>query len=790
MKRGSFHDVLDKCSREQLCLQCMRTVELCVGKPAAPYGAPKSQMIQFITEVFGERVQAKCMRQRNTDRESEVRFKLQIMLLQARGTLAGSQGGSTYCRLWVQGSDKETSQILKRGWSEKATAKFSVALPEPSTSSLVLEVWRKVSSGTSHFIRNLRSSSSVRDVFTSLRILVEQYFGSRLDQCIGRIEKPIQDICCLGMDNWYMLQDKAGHDLRCQLLLNIRFCTVAPPDFSVLQSIKHHYALSYLFLEHRVEKSAEGNVAQWSTWLDCVGNKALTLLRHHALQNNLQEAETLYCYLMAVTEHRVKVNTQISFAVMYRLLEDLLRVLDSSENYFVHKNLQQLMDSLTTYINAQLSNLHSQYYLQYEIHAADLSWSLSFCSLMETIQPVQVLDSARNALQWNEQMWYESLADGWNRDASVDAIATTLEKITAHHRQANKLFLETWKVTYTSIVIRVLEQFFVKYIRPCASSLVGDVQSAQGTGDSCAVLSGLEGFKVIKRFVEEFLPLLPSDVQNTLEMRKYREWFGPRVVQHWFANTFNSKDCVIGFVASDYLVPLNTSVKYGSSFVQTVDAINENVVKLWVLLDWPEFSCTTAFVESIREWTSLYAAALAEKVDAEEGAMPARLCVAINNLTATIVYIEKLRSKIIESFAVTSQTLGRFNDVDDRIQFSVAQVTASKARVQDAMIRKILPNIERQLDNILGASSATAQEGITKDLTAHLKAFIAVLHGNLEPMSFRAILRSLWDRVVTQLKQATSRRRRIPDLNMAKRSIQYQGMAYLIQELPKCFTIK
>lgn len=794
MGDNSFREVLAKCSRQDLCLQCMRTVELCVGKQAKPYSASKSEMISFIQDVFGDDVQAECMRERNTDREDEARFQLHVTVTQAEDTPYAPKA-NTFCRLWIEEEHAKAQQSPKRKWNWETALVYSVKMRDPSSSTLLLEIWQRPSANLWTSLMSLYRPDSFSGFFRSLRQLMTGYFAAGTDTFVGRVEKRVQDIPCLGTEHWYALRDTKGHELNGGVKLSVSFRTETSADFSVLQSLKDHYALSYVFLEHNVDKSAEVKVARWKKWQDCVDKEGLTLLRQHALQNSLQDVEAHYCYLLAVTEHRMKVNTQISFAVMHTLLLELRAELDSKTHHFVREALEQLTSCLSDHINLQLSNMHSQFYLEYELHALDLSGALSVCALMELMKPTEVITPALQALQENERNWYDSMTENWDHYTSLDAIARVLDKIRVHHSQANVLFEEAWNETYSSIVMHDLDHFFAMRIYPRVRQLVTDVQTAQDDKEKFVVLS-METFQVLKSFLEELFPALKYRVGD-LQLSRYREWFGAKVVSEWFSLSSQGTDAIRGFLEDDNLLPLNANVKYSSSFVETVDAITEKVVQLWVMLDWPDYTCAHAFVNSIEEWTTAYAVMTEKKIDAEWRlndevvAVPASLCVAINNLTATEFYVSKIRCQIIESFVGASDDVGRFHGVDAKILNAIASITASKTRISDKVLLKIVPNIGNRMDTILRATSTVTQEVHVEEMLKHVTACVTSLSLNLEAAAFEAILNSFWTKLVALLRQLVARLR--ASVEAAERrvhSIPYLGMSVVLQQLPRCFAMK
>lgn len=799
MEQSPFRNVLRRSRRHELCLQCLRTVQRSVGKQARPYNASRAQMMAFVREVFGEDVYTACTRQlqdrKNGDGDGEeLRFHFRVRLLDAEGLFDSGHRRYAHCRLWVEVGDGKATQASERKWFPESTAEFSVEVTDPSTCSLVLELMTRDPHNVWDAVRNLARPTSLRSFWASLRQLLSYYFKSESAlMIVGRLSKPLEDIPCVGVEEWYGLVDSAGRGVDSKVQLSVTFHTVASADVSVLERIREHYALSFVFLEYNVENTAEDNVARWTMWSDCVGKRGLTLLRQHALQNNMQDVEAQCCYLQAATEHRMKVNTQISYVVMYLLLKELQMEMGNKRHNFVSDALDRLMQGLSDHINTQLANLHDHYYLEFELHAMDLSGALSVCALMETMSALPIVESARNALQENEKQWYEKLAESWDEKATLSVIASTLQEIRSHHQKANRLFQQSWNETYTNIVIKELDDFLVCSLRPWVTRHVDDVLASEPS-EKEKILASIEAFSVIKSFLEDIVPMLNVSSEG-LHVHRYREWFGPRAVDRWFHLASAANAAVLDFVASDDLLPFDTNVKYSSSFMKVAEAVDANVVRLWILLDWADNACSFAFIESVRMWVSAYAAAIENKIQQERcsedmgsGAIPARHCVAVNDLMAVYRYVEQIRAKIVDRYLCSSQDLSRFADVDIRVRNALNFVNASKQRLLDLIVRRLLPEIELRLEKVLRAQTTLAQEADVDGLLRNVMACVTALSVNLEAEAFDAVLCLLWAKMTTLLKQAISRMRTRCGVDARAYSVSYLGLSAVIQQLPKCFT--
>ncbi|KAH9377373.1 hypothetical protein HPB48_021310 [Haemaphysalis longicornis] len=806
MERSPFRKVLQRSCRQELCLQCLRTIHRSVGKQVRPYNASRAQMTAFVREVFGELVYVTCRRQLDsgesnhgdgrTGEEEKLRFRFQVKLLDAEQLFEDNRK-HVLCHLWAKEGGGRTTEVSKRKWFSESATELTVEVLDPASSCLVLEVFARDPMTLRDAIRKLARQCSLSAFLDSLREVFSQYFrAGTAYKLVGRLESPLEEIPCVGVEEWYVLKDTAGSNLESKVQLSVTFHSVASADISVLERIREHYALSFAFLEHNVEQTAEDDVARWSTWSDCVGRRGLTLLRQHALQNNMQDVEAHCCYLQAASEHRMKVNTQISFVVMYLLLKELQLELGSQGHRFVSDALDQLIQKLSDHINSQLENLHEQYYLEFELHVTDLSGALSVCALMDSMSPLPIVDSARTALQKNEKKWYESLAVSLDEKATLSVVAAMLDTIRAHHQKANQLFQQSWNETYTNIVMHELDGFLVCSLKPWVGWQVDAALASRLDDSEEKTLDSIEAFSVIKTFLEDIFPLLNVDPE-VLNVQRYREWFGSRVIDRWFELASRASDIVRVFVAADDLLPLNANVKYSSSFVKTVEAINANVVKLWLLIEWPENTCDFSFIDCMHRWVSVYSAEIDSKTEGERRnghdnnvEVPARLCVAVNDLMGILMYVQQIRSKISNSYLGSRQGLTRFGDVDVRLQSVLGIVNASKDRLLEIIVWRLLPGVETRLDRVLSAQTTLAQEADVDGVFRSITACVTSLRVNLEADAFEAVLVLLWAKLTTLLKQSISRLRTRCGVDARAYSASYLGLSVVIQQLPKCFTFK
>ncbi|XP_077525800.1 protein unc-13 homolog D-like [Haemaphysalis longicornis] len=807
MERSPFRKVLRRSCRQELCLQCLRTIRRSVGKQVRPYNASRAQMAAFVREVFGELVYVTCTRQLDsgagTDGEGrsggaeELRFRFQVRLLDSERLFEADNRKHVLCHLWADEGGGRTTEVSKRKWFSESATELTAEVLDPASSCLVLEVFAKDPVTLWDAIRKLARPGSLSAFLESLRKVFSQYFRpGTAYKLVGRLESSLEDIPCVGVEEWYVLKDTAGHNLESKVQLSVTFHSVASADISVLERIREHYALSFAFLEHNVEQTAEDDVAQWSKWSDCVGRRGLTLLRQHALQNNMQDVEAHCCYLQAATEHRMKVNTQISFVVMYLLLKELQLELGSQGHRFVSDALDHLIQELSDHINCQLENLHEQYYLEFELHVTDLSGALSLCALMDSMSPLPIVDSARTALQKNEKKWYESLAISLDEKATLSIVAMILDKIRTHQQKANRLFQQSWNETYTNVVMHELDDFLVRSLKPWVGWQVEAVLASPLDDSEEKTLDSIEAFSVIKTFLEDTFPLLNVDPE-VLNVQRYHEWFGSRVIDRWFDVASRASEIVRGFVAADDLLPLNANVKYSSSFVKTADAINANVVKLWLLIEWPEHACSFSFIDCVHRWVSVYSAAIESKTESERrsgdgnnAAVPARLCVAVNDLMGILMYVQQIRSKIVDSYLRSRQGLTRFGDVEVRLHSVLGIINTSKDRLLDIIVWRLLPGVEPRLDRVLSAQTTLAQEADVDGLLRSITACVTSLRANLEAEAFEAVLVLLWAKLTTLLKQSISRLRTRCGIDARAYSASFLGLSVVIQQLPKCFTFK
>ncbi|XP_064479798.1 BAI1-associated protein 3-like [Ornithodoros turicata] len=783
-----FHEALAEENRQELCGQCLRVIENCVGKPTRPYNATSGQMLQYVREVFGDVFDTATNLARES-RGDSVRFQILVRIVQAEG-IFGIGRTDTYCKVWVDERTKLVSATQKRTCTPRWDEEFLLDVQEPATSQLVIEVWKKDPNSIREAFSRLFHSDSVRSFFDSIHDLFASCFRPRNDEFVGRLCRLSREVPCVGNEEWHTMKNEAGQDSLTRIQVAIHFRSIPPAHFNVLNSIKGHFALSYLFLHHRVSRCAR-DALQWNKWEDCIDREGLTLLHQHSIYNNLQEVEKCYCYLLAVAEFRIKNYARINYAVAYLLFKELQLELQQARHQFISDSVARLIPAFAFHISVLLADFRQAFQLHDQRHNLDLSGVLSICTVMETIHPMHIIDSACNALRKNEEEWYRSLAQECSGMNDLSTVTFVLERIGSQQEKANMIFQQTWKETHTSITVDQLDVFFEQEVRSRVVRLCTAIHKSARENDEL-VEASLQMFTVIQAFVRKTLPFISSSRTN-LRILRYREWFGAKVMVEWFTIASKCNKLVKVFVERDPLLPMNPNVKYGSSYKETVGAIHERFIKLWKLINWSNFSCALAFIDSIKKWVSLYAIKIEERVNtgfADESGdcvVSARLCVAINNLTAMMYYLQAIRSNILDSLVGTPQGLEQFIELDLKLQRATTCLASSEARVSNIVVQKIQPEIERHMSSVLQCENTVEQEIRVNLLQKHTMACVTALHSNLEAMAFKSVLRTLWKKVVLLLKQLMNKLQNWHFCTFQLNSVSFLGVSKMMERLPKCF---
>lgn len=172
----------------------------------------------------------------------------------------------------------------------------------------------------------------------------------------------------------------------------------------------------------------------------------------------------------------------------------------NKRHHFISDALGRLIEGLSHHIYTQLVTLHDQYYVEFVLHAMDLSGALLVCALMQTMSSLPIVVSARAALQKNEKQWYDRLARSWDENSPLPVVAATLDEIRNHHQKANRLFLQSWNKTYTNIVTKQLDDFIVCSLRPWAAQHVEDMTlTPPGENEDAEIYRSIHGSEELHR---------------------------------------------------------------------------------------------------------------------------------------------------------------------------------------------------------------------------------------------------------------------------------------------------
>lgn len=156
----------------------------------------------------------------------------------------------------------------------------------------------------------------------------------------------------------------------------------------------------------------------------------------------------------------------------------------------------------------------------------------------------------------------------------------------------------------------------------------------------------------------------------------------------------------------------------------------------------------------------------------------------MNDLMAVYRYVEQIRSKIVDSYLTSCQSLSQFADVDVKFRSTLNLIDASSNSLLDIIVRMILPEIEMLLQKAVRAQSTLAQEANVDGLLQNAMSCVTAVNANLEAEAFEAVLCSLWANMITLLKQVIWRLRTRCRVDTRAYSASCLGLSTVIQLLP------
>ncbi|XP_017783309.1 PREDICTED: protein unc-13 homolog D isoform X2 [Nicrophorus vespilloides] len=701
------------------------------------------------------------------------------------------------------------SATLNPTWEEH----FALPVSENSEDTLCLEVW------------DFDAAESVREKFgkffevkgvKGIRKLVKEIAitaatGQHENELIGRAKIPLNAIPVTGMTMWYSLDKK--HKINRQGVLKVRLNFSSEKNSQV--AAQEHRHLLRLLLVHELEHS---KVAPY-WWSGTFSGKANTFLSQHIAQSGLQPIDVaLSQYAVFVAIHQ---NHPLSFNLFSNLLEKLIKPVQSQIP--CDEDLKIFWDAtkkLLPSVFAVIRKLRRKC-------SNEKTAMKQLIEVLECVSKVSMLEPPEGTNLFPEKLYqWMNASDGWdirntltqavergaedwfchileNSPRSDDSdigklqhlikitqlIRTDLQRATEFY---DKIFKNIVNFPYAKSLYMIYQVKIATMAEPevlhiCKSlkrlSFHGFEPAAEESTEPLTVGTSLfELYLVLQRFVILGSGLCPLEV-DTFHIRNFYSWFYSGVAQWLDIAVFKALTRIEKAVELDTLNPVDATLKYSSSAVDTL-TIFYQIKVFWEQLNWPDVEGSYTFIAKIIDDICKCSVYYADKMSARVEGMgdirnvyeqkfevTSEWCLAINNID----YVRKSLQPFTEELGkdAVTQKLSDLRSpleaercrrtLDTVIDNAIDTVKNKIIELLETVVDKMCPSMKRLL--VEGAELYNQDNNSIDRVLRYLDNNLATLHEELNEENFNKTLDIIWAQLATileELIQSNLEKRRPP----------------------------
>ncbi|XP_063220892.1 protein unc-13 homolog 4B isoform X3 [Bacillus rossius redtenbacheri] len=807
----------------------------------ASTGEERAALLRYLQEAFKvdddkhrellERAQAK----------EAPNIMVNVEVIEARDLAPKDANGlcDPFCTLYLTSANTHRyntsvkSATLNPVWEEH----FSLPVEEPSRDVLVVEVWDFDPAET---VREKMSKFSDVKGVKGLRKLMKEIAvtastGKHDNEMVGSAQMPLRNVPATGTTYWCGLEKK--HKSKRQGELKVRMTFGSEKNQQV--AMQEHRSLLRVVLLHELDRSKDYSDDEDGSCESCDG-----LIPSHPKESQLVEpyhwdgsfslpGETL------VTQHRVQCGMSapsaalarwvefagvhsehpLSFAVFPPLLERLAKALHKDEDKLFWETAKKLMPSCMNAIRKirKLTPSDKHTLLQ-------LSSVLSILSHLSALKPPEGFDlfpksvfgwldtpedqpncdiygTVAAAVRQGAEDWFCSAAstnnvESANDESALSGLIKLVQLVRCDLQRAidfhDKLFFTTLRFSYAATLFSVYE---VK-IAEMAKEVVMDVcktlrplkfneRPEDGIYDNEPITMGTTLFELyldLQRFVALGAGLGPGSQEGTA-VHNFHTWFHRGVAQWLDIALYKALQRIEKAVELDQLVPIDTSVKYSSSAVDTL-SIFYQIKIFWDQLSWPDIEGSYTFVakiiDDICRCSVFYADKMSKRVEGmgetenvyeKKFQVTTEWCLAINNIEyvrqSIVPFAKELGMERILRALEEFRNEAAAEHCRDTLQLvidnAVDTVGNKIVELLDTVADKMTPSISRFL--LEGAELLNQDCNTVDRLMKYLDDNLVTLHDHLSVDNFDRILAIVWEKladILYEIVEANLEKRRPP----------------------------
>lgn len=701
---------------------------------------------------------------------------------------------------------------LNPRWEEH----FSLPIAENANDeNLVVEVWdfdpaESINEKMSK-IFDVKGIKGLRKLMKEIAVTATT--GNHDNELIGRANIALKTIPASGIIMWFTL-DKKNKTKR-QGLIKIRMNFSAEKNSKV--AAQEHRHLLRILLMHELETSKVAHY-WWSGKFSAQGEAIIT---QHSAQSGLCPNDCAMAqwavYAAIHTDH------PLAFALFDCLLDKIMRPLQQG-------NLSD--DDVKLFWEASKKLLPSCFGVIRKIRkktAGDkncvkiLSEVLSILSKIATIEPPEGTDlfprslygwiqredeepncdiqgALNDAVYSGAEDWFHHINESADIEHASDEeklqhLIKIIQLVRSDLQRAIEYYDKHFQTKMKFHYARVCFNYYQKKISELCQPIIQDVSKNikriqlpedrfQRLPEYSEINMGttlFELYLVLKRFIVLGTALDPGAGDNDID--KYHLWFNEGV-SHWLdISVFKALTRIEKAIELDKLVPLDDSVKYTSSAVDTL-AIFHQIKIFWQQLAWPDVEGAYMFVgkivDDICRCCVFYADRMSEKMEGlgdvkniyeTKFEVTQEWCLAINNIDYIRQSLPPFVKELGTDDIITKMAECKTQMEAERCAETLKNVVDNAIDTEHNKIMELIEVVSRKMSPPMRRFLTEGAELLHQDsnsmdrLMMYLEDSLATLHSELNELNFDRILEAIWNElavIIHELVRSNIDKRRPP----------------------------
>ncbi|KAK9880351.1 hypothetical protein WA026_010235 [Henosepilachna vigintioctopunctata] len=675
---------------------------------------------------------------------------------------------------------------------------FALPLPENTSDDfLCLEAWDFDPAETvkEKFgkIFDVKGVKGVRKLMKEIAVTAAH--GQHENELIGTARVPLNTIPAAGMVMWYSL-DKKNKDSR-QGIIKVRLSFSSKKNTLVAEQ-EHRHLLRVLLLDE-LEKSKVA--PHW--WCGSFSKQGEAIITQHIIQSGLTPLEATVCQWAVYT--KIHQKHALSFVLFSNLLDQLIKPLQS--NSISAEDTRLFWESTKNLLPYCISVIRKLKKKQADkILVRTVNEVLTIFDKILMLDPPSDMDlfpatlypwlppheensnySVKNALMdavsVSASNWFDYIVD--NNKGSDSSEISTLQFITkiinlvrCDVQKAIEFFDRTFQEKIGIAYAKELYKFYQQKICEIAEEEVTNVcktlKKFNFTGNTLdresheePLNEGTKLFELylgIQRFVLLGKGISPVDCDN-FNINNFYKWFHGGVAQWLEIAVFKALQRIEKAVELDKLVPVDATVKYSSSAVDTL-TIFYQVKVFWQQLNWPDvegcYTFIAKMIDDICRCGVFYAQKMSKRVEGMgeiQNPYETRFevtnewCLAINN----IEYVSQALRPFTTELGM-NEVVKKMADIKSPIEADRCQQTLENVienaidtvkneiiELLETVISKMAPAMKRLL--VEGAELFNQDSNSIDRLMMYVDNNLSTLNRELNEENFDRTINMVWEQL-------------------------------------------